>query len=676
MNAQIVAATLQRRTPRLVATIAMAVLLSAASVQSAWAQTAPTLGTAQSYGVLAGTPDITNTGISQVNGDLGIHPASAVTDNGTLTVTGATEAGTAAALQAKNDLVTAYNFLDSSGSNPCTFNFIIPTDIGGLSLLPGVYCFSSSAALTGTVPTILVGGPSDVWVFKTVSDLTVGPGSSMVFSTGTVSGGQSCNVFWKIGSSAALDTTAKFIGSILALTSITINTGAIVDGRALARNGTVTMDHNIITPPVCAAEVAPTLSKAFSPKTIDPNGPSTLTITLGNSTGTSKTLTAALTDNLLGIGVTATGSATTTCGGVVSIVAGIVSLPIGATIPAGGCTVTIPVTATVAGDHVNLTSNLLTDHGEAPPAGDTLNVRSTGKLVVTKTTTSGDGKFYFTGDLGPFSITTVGGVNTFTITVPTGTYVINETPKTGWTLTSNGCSSVTVTANGGSCTITNAPVPVCETITPAIAWLYNIPGPPKKAVILATDAGGIKTIKVIASTNLQHVKYSLTEFGPQFFLPGLNIAFTVPGNPTSVYIFATKLNPALGSVIGVKVYDVCANATTFDPFDVTMYPGKPVTVTGVSASETLVQIVNDKLTAMSITVNGQQRIIQLKRDETRTVDIARLMTAPDSMDGDGNPVGHNTIVLEGRGPKGSSAGVTGYPPPAGNKPSRKVGDNR
>jgi hypothetical protein len=203
-----------------------------------------------SYAVLGGTT-VTNIGPTVVTGDLGLHPGLAVVGFPVPgTVTGTTHAGDAAALSAKNSLVTAYNALTSQ---PCTVNYGPGNfDIGGLTLTPGVYCFASSGSITGTVTLNALGNPDSVFIFRFGSTLTTAPGSVVAML-----GGSPCNVFWRVGSSATLNTTTSFQGNILALTSITMNTGASITGRALARNGAVTLDTNTINNAPCAAWVPP-----------------------------------------------------------------------------------------------------------------------------------------------------------------------------------------------------------------------------------------------------------------------------------------------------------------------------------------------------------------------------------------------------------------------------------
>jgi len=183
-----------------------------------------------------------------ITGDLGVSPGSSVTGFPPGTVTGGTiHAADAAAAQAQVDLTTAYNAV---ASTPCTAN-LTGQDLGGLTLTPGVYCFDSSAQLTGILTLNAGGNPNAAFLFKIGSTLTTAS-ASLVLVTG---GGSNCNVFWQVGSSATLGTGTSLAGNILALTSITLTTGSGVSGRALARNGAVTLDTNSVA--VCPAVAAP-----------------------------------------------------------------------------------------------------------------------------------------------------------------------------------------------------------------------------------------------------------------------------------------------------------------------------------------------------------------------------------------------------------------------------------
>lgn len=197
------------------------------------------LGTAGSFAVLAGST-VTNTGPTTIHGDLGLWPGTAITGFPPGLVSGGTtHASDAVALQAQSDLTLAYIAAAGQlgGVN------LTGQDLGGLTLTPGVYHFDSSAQLTGVLTLNALGDPNAVYVFQMGSALTTASNSSVVFANG----GPVDGLYWQVGSSATLGTSTAFAGNILALTSITLNTGAsITCGSALARNGAVTLDTNTI----------------------------------------------------------------------------------------------------------------------------------------------------------------------------------------------------------------------------------------------------------------------------------------------------------------------------------------------------------------------------------------------------------------------------------------------
>lgn len=219
------------------------------------------LGTAENFGVLGGAA-VTNTGPSIVVGDVGVSPGTSITGfpPGVVMPPGAIHAADAVAAQAQADLTTAY---DALAATP-TLVDLTGTNLGGLTLASGVYGFNSSAQLTGALTLDAQGNPDAIFIFKIGSTLTTASGSSVV----VINGGSDCNVYWQIGSSATLGTTTSFAGNLLALASITLNTGATTSGRALARNGAVTLDGNNVTicprPPV----VCPTI--VLNPATLPP----------------------------------------------------------------------------------------------------------------------------------------------------------------------------------------------------------------------------------------------------------------------------------------------------------------------------------------------------------------------------------------------------------------------
>ncbi len=223
---------------------AVALLLWTASFKPIFAQIAPTLGTAQSFAIL-GASAVTNTGPTIVNGDLGVSPGTAITGFPPGIVNGTIHAADAVAAQAQHDANTAYNFL---AGQPCN-TILTGRDLGGLTLTPGVYCFASSAQLTGTLTLNGQGDPNAVFIFKIGSTLTTASNSSVML----INGGTTCNVFFQIGSSATLGTGTQFIGNIFALASATLTTNVNVSGRAFGLNGAVTLDSNVVSAPTCSA---------------------------------------------------------------------------------------------------------------------------------------------------------------------------------------------------------------------------------------------------------------------------------------------------------------------------------------------------------------------------------------------------------------------------------------
>ncbi|MDX6615980.1 MAG: hypothetical protein QOD60_1071 [Solirubrobacterales bacterium] len=222
---------------------------------TASAATLVPLGTTSSFAVLGGTT-VTNTGPTIINGDLGISPGSACTGlpapctgGGPGIVNGTIHAADDTAAQAQLDLTGAYN---NAAGQPAKAT--IGSELGGQVFPPGVYnSAAGDFAITGTVTLDGQGNPNAVFIFKTASTLVTAAGNSRV---DLINGAQSCNVFWQVGSSATLGTNTLFRGNILALTAISATSGAVVDGRLLARNAAVTLDSNTVTRSVCA--IAPT----------------------------------------------------------------------------------------------------------------------------------------------------------------------------------------------------------------------------------------------------------------------------------------------------------------------------------------------------------------------------------------------------------------------------------
>ena len=210
---------------------------SAASAQ-------PSLGTAGNFGALGATT-VTNTGLTVVTGDVGVSPGTAITGFPPGVATGTIHRGGPVAARAHADAFIANEELKAMVCD----EDLTGQDLGGMTLSPGVYCFSSSAQLTGAL-NLVGGGP---WVFKIGSTLTTASASSVIVRPARTCSG--ANVFWQVGSSATLGTGSGFAGNILATASITATTGVSVSGSLLAINGAVTMDTNLVT--ACGARTVP-----------------------------------------------------------------------------------------------------------------------------------------------------------------------------------------------------------------------------------------------------------------------------------------------------------------------------------------------------------------------------------------------------------------------------------
>jgi hypothetical protein len=224
--------------------LAVAGLVAAVLVVSSARAAQPSvgLGTVDNFALLAGST-VTNTGSSTVNGDLGLSPGTAVTGFPPGTVNGTEHVADAVAGQAQSDLTIAYD--DAAGRTPAQ---LVSADLGGLTVTGGIYKSSSSLGLTGTLTLDAQGDANAVFIFQAGSSLTTASGSVV----NLINGAQPCNVFWQVGSSATLGTSSVFVGNILALTSISMNNGVVVHGRALARNGAVTLINDTVTSAKCA----------------------------------------------------------------------------------------------------------------------------------------------------------------------------------------------------------------------------------------------------------------------------------------------------------------------------------------------------------------------------------------------------------------------------------------
>jgi hypothetical protein len=300
------------------------ILVGATWTPAASAATKVQLGTASSFAVLAGQA-VTDVPSSVITGNVGLSPAAGTFYAGLTTpevsgtiyavdTTGpAGAAGNNPGLMttAKNDLTTAFG--TAAGQTPTTTFSAGDNQLGGQTLVPGVYAFghATTANITAASPLTLngQGDPNAVFVFQASSDLVTASSSVVQL----INGAQACNVFWEVGSSATLSSSSTFVGTLMALTSATLNTGATVQGRILVRNAAVTLDHNTITAPTACTVAAST------PTTTATTSPTGGTGSVGHATtgsgGTAGTGATGTGSTRTGTGVVPTGFPHTGAGG-------------------------------------------------------------------------------------------------------------------------------------------------------------------------------------------------------------------------------------------------------------------------------------------------------------------------------------------------------------------------
>jgi hypothetical protein len=232
------------------------IALSFVGPVNAYAATSPTLGTAGSYSVLGHTT-VTNTGATTMPGDLGISIGGAPTGfpPGTVGPPG-TVRNAGDSLAAQNADTAVFLALSTGANATCDTDYgAVTKELSGLTLTPGIYC-ADAFQLSGTLSLDASGNPNAVWIFRSALstlNTSAGVGARVRFVTGEDEEvvGSPCNVWWKVASSATIGSGTSFVGNILALTSISMGTGASLSGRALAQTGAVTLDTNTITASQC-----------------------------------------------------------------------------------------------------------------------------------------------------------------------------------------------------------------------------------------------------------------------------------------------------------------------------------------------------------------------------------------------------------------------------------------
>jgi hypothetical protein len=231
------------------------------------------LGAAWTFVIFAGTTitNVPNVG-TYLLGDIGTFPGSAITGFPPGVIYGETYSTGSYAEIVIGDIRSAYNNATGQASNHTLSN----TDLGGLTLFPGVYKFNAAAKLSaGQLFFDAQGDVDAVWIFQIGSSLDVASGTGMFFTSGL---GNANNVFWAVGSSATINEDVSFIGNILAYTSISCNARVNVNGRLLATNGAVTLIQNVVSYPeglTFSPSIRPTTSPSLSP-TFLPSVPSIL----------------------------------------------------------------------------------------------------------------------------------------------------------------------------------------------------------------------------------------------------------------------------------------------------------------------------------------------------------------------------------------------------------------
>ena len=245
-----------RRSRRGVGAASLAMLASLALGGSGAHAAAPIdLGAAGSFAVLGGTT-VTSAGVSTITGELGVSPGTSVTGFGPGTVTGSIHAGDTIAAQAHADLATAYGVaVLRTPDKPAV------GALDGLTLGPGVHASGATLTLAGTLTLDAGGDPDAVFILQAGSTLGTAAGSQVALTGGA----QACNVFWQVGSSATLGATSRLRGTILAHTSISVGADVTIHGRALARDGAVTLDNDTVSVSPCAAGSLSNTAPAIAP---------------------------------------------------------------------------------------------------------------------------------------------------------------------------------------------------------------------------------------------------------------------------------------------------------------------------------------------------------------------------------------------------------------------------
>jgi len=214
---------------------------SPGTAQAALTQAAPSLGSAGSFAVLAGSA-VTCTNAT-ITGNVGVYPNALEKGFATLKLQGKNHVADTAAGQAQTALVFAYN--DAVGRTPLN---CVPNQLGSTTKLGYTYCISGNATIDGTLTLDAQGHPNAVFIFQVHGGLITKPDSRVKL----VHGANACNVYWALGTSATLNPSSTFVGTILARGSITATGGTRVSGRLFSRTSTVTLFNTVVSKGKCA----------------------------------------------------------------------------------------------------------------------------------------------------------------------------------------------------------------------------------------------------------------------------------------------------------------------------------------------------------------------------------------------------------------------------------------
>lgn len=240
----------QRERKARLATLAIAALVitTLTTTSSNAAVVTISLGKASSYALIAGG-GIINNGQSKINGELGISPLISFIDNGLLAVKGDYHFGDPGVIAAQADVTAAYNIAVSE-----TPTVTVPVELGGQTLLPGIYTNVSGFTINGTLNLDAQNNPNALFIIKSPVALTTGASSKI----NLLNGAQACNIFWQVATTSSLGAASDFKGNLLGKGAFTSAAGTSVQGRVLIGTGSITLNSTEITRPECKVVKMPT----------------------------------------------------------------------------------------------------------------------------------------------------------------------------------------------------------------------------------------------------------------------------------------------------------------------------------------------------------------------------------------------------------------------------------